>query len=106
MVTKSKKSAAAAAGSVDPTKQTSSTHHKKKSVVAGSGNGTPRSRSHSVMPRASVDPEVRRERAGKDDAEKIKEGPTEEVEEADKDKLYCICQTPYDEDRVMIACDR
>ena len=22
------------------------------------------------------------------------------------DKLYCICKTKYDEDRVMIACDR
>lgn len=22
------------------------------------------------------------------------------------DKLYCICKTSYDEDRVMIACDR
>ncbi|KAH7915800.1 hypothetical protein BJ138DRAFT_1053987 [Hygrophoropsis aurantiaca] len=22
------------------------------------------------------------------------------------DKLYCVCSTPYDEDRVMIACDR
>lgn len=22
------------------------------------------------------------------------------------DKLYCVCKTSYDEDRVMIACDR
>ncbi|KIJ45275.1 hypothetical protein M422DRAFT_117909, partial [Sphaerobolus stellatus SS14] len=22
------------------------------------------------------------------------------------DKLYCLCKTPYDEDKVMIACDR
>ena len=22
------------------------------------------------------------------------------------DKLYCVCKTRYDEDRVMIACDR
>ncbi|KAF9499712.1 hypothetical protein BDN71DRAFT_1350382, partial [Pleurotus eryngii] len=25
---------------------------------------------------------------------------------ADDDKLYCVCKTKYDEDRVMIACDR
>ncbi|KAI6133098.1 hypothetical protein EDD16DRAFT_1734430 [Pisolithus croceorrhizus] len=33
---------------------------------------------------------------------------TREVEESDKedDKLYCVCKTGYDEDRVMIACDR
>ena len=24
----------------------------------------------------------------------------------DDDKLYCVCKTPYDEDKVMIACDR
>jgi hypothetical protein len=24
----------------------------------------------------------------------------------DDDKLYCVCKTRYDEDRVMIACDR
>ncbi|KAI6136673.1 hypothetical protein F5141DRAFT_42911 [Pisolithus sp. B1] len=34
--------------------------------------------------------------------------PAREVEESDKedDKLYCVCKTGYDEDRVMIACDR
>ena len=30
----------------------------------------------------------------------------DENEEAGDDKLYCICKTSYDEDRVMIACDR
>ncbi|KZP31308.1 hypothetical protein FIBSPDRAFT_724901, partial [Athelia psychrophila] len=27
-------------------------------------------------------------------------------EEEQDDKLYCVCKTRYDEDRVMIACDR
>ncbi|EIW86670.1 hypothetical protein CONPUDRAFT_161369 [Coniophora puteana RWD-64-598 SS2] len=27
-------------------------------------------------------------------------------DDPDEDKLYCICKTHYDEDRVMIACDR
>ena len=30
------------------------------------------------------------------------EGDEEEVE----DKLYCVCETKYDDERVMIACDR
>ncbi len=37
--------------------------------------------------------------------------PQPEEEEASEeevvdDKLYCICKTSYDEDKVMIACDR
>lgn len=34
--------------------------------------------------------------------------PVRQVEESDKedDKLYCVCKTGYDEDRVMIACDK
>jgi len=31
--------------------------------------------------------------------------PEEETPSQD-DKLYCVCKTPYDEDKVMIACDR
>ena len=58
------------------------------------------------MPRASADPEVHREKTTKDDNEKQKDAAAEEVDDADKDKLYCICRTQYDEDRVMIACDR
>jgi COMPASS component SPP1 len=34
------------------------------------------------------------------DAEEGEEKPEED------DKLYCVCKTKYDEDRVMIACDR
>lgn len=52
-----------------------------------------RSRSTSVLP-----------------ANDSKEGgaPARQVEESDKedDKLYCVCKTGYDEDRVMIACDK
>lgn len=50
--------------------------------------GASRSRSTSVMPGADGDKEV-------DDAA-----------DPGDDKLYCICKTSYDEDRVMIACDR
>ena len=34
--------------------------------------------------------------------------PEVEVDASDKedDKLYCVCKTQYDEDRMMIACDR
>jgi len=34
--------------------------------------------------------------------------PVAEVDVSDKedDKLYCVCKTQYDEDRMMIACDR
>lgn len=42
-------------------------------------------------------------------AAKPKAQPQEEEEseeEAVDDKLYCICKTNYDEDKVMIACDR
>jgi hypothetical protein len=30
----------------------------------------------------------------------------EEDSDREDDKLYCVCKTRYDEDRVMIACDR
>lgn len=34
--------------------------------------------------------------------------PEPEVDDSDKedDRLYCVCKTRYDEDRMMIACDR
>ncbi|KAJ3576668.1 hypothetical protein NP233_g296 [Leucocoprinus birnbaumii] len=57
---------------------------------------TSRSRSTSVMPTGSVEPEVERKSEEKE----------EESEEAADDKLYCVCKTKYDEERVMIACDR
>ena len=58
---------------------------------AAGGGTTSRSRSTSAMP-----------------GETGKEGAPAEPEEEPvvDDKLYCVCKTPYDEDRVMIACDR
>ena len=29
-----------------------------------------------------------------------------EGEDEEDDKLYCVCKMPYDEEKVMIACDR
>ncbi|KAI5124671.1 hypothetical protein M0805_004279 [Coniferiporia weirii] len=103
MVTKSKKSAAAAAAAASG--QTLANGRKKPAGVSGNGDGnSSRSRSHSVMPCTSVDPETHREKSAKIDEEKHKdaEDPTAD----DDDKLYCVCKTKYDEDRVMIACDR
>lgn len=104
MVTKSKKVAAAAAAS-----STHSTSHGKKKTSAvptahQEGSNEARSRSHSVMPRASVDPEGQREKSAKEEEAKAK--AVEEAEAEEDNKLYCICKTKYDEDRVMIACDR
>ncbi|KAI0374210.1 hypothetical protein BV20DRAFT_936099 [Pilatotrama ljubarskyi] len=53
-----------------------------------------RSRSASVMP-APAEP-----------SNKAQEEAEEDEEEVVDDKLYCICKTKYDEDKVMIACDR
>lgn len=29
-----------------------------------------------------------------------------EAEEEEEEKLYCVCKTTYDDEKVMIACDR
>ena len=68
----------------------------KKSISAGAS----RSRSTSVMPRGSAGPEGELEADADDVAAGEDDGNTED------DKLYCVCKTKYDEDRVMIACDR
>ena len=34
------------------------------------------------------------------------EAELDEAEEGTEDKLYCICETKYDDEKVMIACDR
>ena len=68
----------------------------KKSISAGAS----RSRSTSVMPRGSAGPEGELEAGADDVAAGEDDGNTED------DKLYCVCKTKYDEDRVMIACDR
>ncbi|KAI0704856.1 hypothetical protein BC835DRAFT_1261705, partial [Cytidiella melzeri] len=68
----------------------------KRAVSNSVGAAASRSRSTSVMP-------------GTHDAETVadkKASDEPEEEPVDDDKLYCICKTKYDEDRVMIACDR
>jgi COMPASS component SPP1 len=70
----------------------------KKSVSTGSL----RSRSTSVMPHGSVGPEGE----AKADAEEVEVDADGDDQDNDDGKLYCICSTRYDEDRVMIACDR
>ena len=59
-----------------------------------------RSRSTSAMPSGSVAPEG--------DTKNLEKDQELEAEEEgnDDDKLYCVCKTKYNEDRVMIACDR
>lgn len=65
----------------------------KKSVSSAAS----RSRSTSVMPAGSVGPECDNRTA-----------ENEENSDAanDDDKLYCVCKTKYNEDRLMIACDK
>lgn len=46
------------------------------------------------------------EGAEEDEKEKEKEEGEEGAGDGDDDKLYCVCKTSYDEERVMIACDR
>jgi hypothetical protein len=69
----------------------SSTPVTKSSAVAA------RSRSTSVMP-VSRTPGAENRPPG--------EAELDEAEEGMEDKLYCICKTGYDDERVMIACDR
>lgn len=63
----------------------------KVSIPKAVVNVNARSRSTSIIP-GTVDDVV----------------PEPEADESDKedDKLYCVCKTRYDEDRMMIACDR
>lgn len=67
---------------------------RKSNIVALSDT---RSRSQSVIPRDSLGPDGKGEKDG---------GDAEADEEDQDDKLYCVCKSRYDEDRVMIACDR
>jgi hypothetical protein len=69
----------------------SSTAAAKSSIVAA------RSRSTSVMP-VSRTPGAENRPPG--------EAELDEAEEGMEDKLYCICKTKYDDEKVMIACDR
>ncbi|KXN89985.1 Set1 complex component spp1 [Leucoagaricus sp. SymC.cos] len=78
-------------------KQAKSSASNKKPSTA-SHIAASRSRSTSVIPGGSVEPEPEPERKS--------EEKDEEKDEAIDDKLYCVCKTKYDEDRFMIACDR
>ncbi|KAI0322727.1 hypothetical protein OF83DRAFT_1161093 [Amylostereum chailletii] len=72
-------------------------------ATAKASSSTARSRSTSVMPGpgpAALD-------ATRGDKDKPKAAEEEEEEESDSEgKLYCICKTKYDDEKVMIACDR
>ncbi|THV04910.1 hypothetical protein K435DRAFT_632269, partial [Dendrothele bispora CBS 962.96] len=52
-----------------------------------------RSRSTSVLPATAPEPTEEPD-------------PGQPDKEDDKDKLYCVCETKYDEDKSMIACDK
>ena len=71
----------------------SSTTVAKKSAIAA------RSRSTSVMP-VSTTPVPGSENRPPGEAE------PDDDEDGMEDKLYCICNTKYDDEKVMIACDR
>ena len=88
--TKSTNKSKAIEGSL--TKQSRASSGTKKSAVANHFAAS-RSRSTSLMASGSVEPEPEPKYEEKEDE------PTD-------DKLYCVCETKYDEDRFMIACDR
>ena len=68
-------------------------------VRTSASAGASRSRSASVMPHGPEDNAVM-------ELEDMEVDVDGEDKDADDDKLYCVCKTRYDEDRVMIACDR
>lgn len=70
---------------------------KSSTPVTKSSNIAVRSRSTSAMP-VSRTPGAENRPPG--------EAELDEAEERMEDKLYCICKTGYDDERVMIACDR
>jgi hypothetical protein len=70
---------------------------KSSTAVTKSSTVAVRSRSTSVMP-VSRTPGAENRPPG--------EAELDEAEEGMEDKLYCICKTGYDDERVMIACDR
>ena len=91
IVTKSKKSAAAALAA-QTTKKKSSHQLREQSDT--------QSRSQSVVPSVSGEPDTR----GKSVERRADANEVNKPE--DDSKLYCICRTIYNENRVMIACDK
>ncbi|RPD62982.1 hypothetical protein L227DRAFT_497657 [Lentinus tigrinus ALCF2SS1-6] len=71
----------------------------KRGISAATGPSRSRSASEMPMP-AEPQPKVKPPPPPQHEEEEASE------EEAVDDKLYCICKTSYDEDKVMIACDR
>ncbi|VDB99630.1 unnamed protein product [Peniophora sp. CBMAI 1063] len=47
-----------------------------------------------------------KERVAEKENRKDKGAGSDEDEDEEDDKLYCVCKMPYDEEKVMIACDR
>ncbi|KZT30423.1 hypothetical protein NEOLEDRAFT_1125965 [Neolentinus lepideus HHB14362 ss-1] len=88
-LSRSKKAASSAAGAKSRAKSGSAARSRSTSVLPG--------RPGSVVPEAEV--------AGRED-EELPGDDDEHAAKVNDDKLYCICKTKYDEDRVMIACDR
>lgn len=70
---------------------------KSSTAVIKSSTAAVRSRSTSVMP-VSRTPGAENRPPG--------EAELDEADEGMQDKLYCVCKTKYDDERVMIACDR
>ncbi|KAI0271367.1 hypothetical protein BC834DRAFT_966858 [Gloeopeniophorella convolvens] len=93
--TKSKPKAPADGSAPAPSKskKTPATSTKKSALAA-------RSRSTSVMPPGTTPVPAASESKAPAEAE-----PEDEADEME-DKLYCVCKTKYDDEKVMIACDR
>lgn len=79
---------------------------KKSSAAVGIGGATSRSRSTSAMPPGGSAVLEGDSKVMVVELEKDPEAEEDEAEDKEDDKLYCVCKTKYDEDRVMIACDR
>jgi len=116
---KSKKAAApkAEVGSPAPTPAPSTSKSSSSSLkvtnVASSSRKTvaasvaSRSRSTSVMPGGADDTPSRNTPDDKGTkAERQEEEEDSDTGNDDDNRLYCVCKTKYDQERIMIACDR
>jgi COMPASS component SPP1 len=72
---------------------------KASTAVTKRSTVTARSRSTSVMPGSTTPAPGALPSA-------LIEAEPDDAEEGMEDKLYCVCKTKYDDERVMIACDR
>jgi COMPASS component SPP1 len=76
------------------------------SASTAAAAGAARSRSTSAMGGVVPDNIKAENEKDKEHEPAAVEGDGAEGEGKEDDKLYCVCKTRYDEDRVMIACDR